>query len=54
MPPIAGPMINVVLNSAWLRASAAGSRSCPTIRGIMADRVGKSIPDSPAVTAAAP
>ena len=42
-PATAGPTIPTVCQSTWLRATADGSRSLPTNRGVIADRVGASI-----------
>jgi hypothetical protein len=53
IPASAGPISAVTFHATWLRVSAEGSSSCPTSRGVIAERVGESIADSPAISATA-
>ena len=48
MPPSAGPAIIVEFHMTWFRASAVGSMSRGTRRGVMAERVGDAMPEIPA------
>src|SRR3954447_16149779 len=48
-PPTAGPTTIVAFHMTWFRASAVGTCSRGTRRGVMAARVGDAMPDTPAV-----